>query len=81
MRMPCHEWFLKQGLFENGEPIDDTFDRLIAGIDPAEFRYCFLVWMNAVHTLTCGEVVAIDGKTLRSSYSYTIGFTGSTLRS
>lgn len=24
--------------------------------------------MNEVHTLTCGEVVAIDGKTLRGSY-------------
>ncbi|XAG09858.1 ISAs1 family transposase (plasmid) [Vibrio metschnikovii] len=63
-----HEWFLKQGLFENGVPVDDIFARLIAGIDPAEFRDCFLGWMNAVHTLTCGEVVAIDGKTLRGSY-------------
>jgi len=63
-----HEWFLKQGLFENGVPVDDTFARLIANIDPVEFRDSFLGWMNAVHTLTCGEVVAIDGKTLRGSY-------------
>ncbi len=63
-----HEWFLKQGLFENGVPVDDTFARLIASIDPAEFHDCFLGWMSAVHTLTCGEVVAIDGKTLRGSY-------------
>ncbi|MBE4609773.1 ISAs1 family transposase, partial [Vibrio navarrensis] len=63
-----HEWFLKQGLFENGVPVDDTFARLIANIDPAEFRDCFLGWMNAVHTMTFGEVVAIDGKTLRGSY-------------
>lgn len=63
-----HDWFLKQGLFENGVPVDDTFARLIASIDPAEFRDCFVSWMKAVHTLTCGEVVAIDGKTLRGSY-------------
>ncbi|MCM0151757.1 ISAs1 family transposase, partial [Photobacterium galatheae] len=63
-----HEWFLKQNLFENGVPVDDTFARLIASIDPAEFRDCFLAWMKAVHKLTCGEVVAIDGKTLRGSY-------------
>lgn len=63
-----HEWFLKQGLFEKGVPVDDTFARLIASIDPAEFRDCFLSWMKAVHKLTCGEVVSIDGKTLRGSY-------------
>lgn len=63
-----HEWFLKQGLFEKGVPVDDTFARLIASIDPTEFRDCFLSWMKAVHKLTCGEVVSIDGKTLRGSY-------------
>lgn len=63
-----HEWFLKQNLFEKGVPVDDTFARLIASIDPAEFRQCFLAWMKAVHKLTNGEVVAIDGKTLRGSY-------------
>ena len=64
-----HEWFLKQGLFEKGVPVDDTFARLISNIDPTEFRECFLAWMKAVHTLTCGEIVAIDGKTLRGSYN------------
>jgi len=63
-----HEWFLKHNLFENGVPVDDTFARLIASIDPAEFRDCFLAWMKAVHKLTSGEVIAIDGKTLRGSY-------------
>ncbi|MDG3086438.1 ISAs1 family transposase [Vibrio hannami] len=63
-----HEWFLKQGLFEKGVPVDDTFACLIASIDPAEFRDCFLSWMKAVHKLTGGEVVSIDGKTLRGSY-------------
>ncbi|MBV7315528.1 hypothetical protein KU855_07615 [Shewanella sp. NIFS-20-20] len=50
-------------------PVDDTFARLIANIDPAEFRNGFLDWMKTVHKLTCGEVVAIDGKTLRGSYN------------
>ncbi|ENM5763214.1 ISAs1 family transposase [Vibrio mimicus] len=49
-------------------PVDDTFARLISTINPTEFRDCFLAWMKAVHKLTCGEVVAIDGKTLRGSY-------------
>ncbi|WP_439025081.1 transposase family protein [Agarivorans sp. QJM3NY_29] len=41
-----HEWFFKQGLFENGAPVDDSFARLIASIKPAEFRDCFLAWMK-----------------------------------
>lgn len=64
-----HDWFLKQNLFENGVPVDDTFARLIAAIKPEEFQACFLTWMRAVHQLTQGEVVAIDGKTLRGSYN------------
>jgi predicted transposase YbfD/YdcC len=64
-----HEWFLKQKLFENGIPVDDTFARLIAVIKPQEFQACFLAWMRAVHSLTLGEIVAIDGKTLRGSYN------------
>lgn len=64
-----HDWFLKQGLFKKGVPVDDTFARLIGTIDPKAFRACFLSWMRAVHTLTEGEVVAIDGKTLRGSYT------------
>ena len=63
-----HNWFRKQNMFEKGVPVDDTFARLIASIDPQEFQQCFLAWMKAVHKLTDGEIVAIDGKTLRSSY-------------
>ncbi len=63
--MGHHEWFLKHRLFENGVPVDDTFARLISSIKPEAFQECFLNWMRSVHKLTQGEVVAIDGKTLR----------------
>lgn len=64
-----HEWFRRHQLFEKSVPVDDTFARLIATIEPQAFRQCFLDWMKAVHRLTQGEVVAIDGKTLRGSYN------------
>lgn len=64
-----HDWFRQQALFENGVPVDDTFARLISAIEPQAFRDCFLSWMRSVHRLTHGEVVAIDGKTLRGSYN------------
>lgn len=57
-----HEWFRRHQLFEKGVPVHDTFARLIAIIEPQAFRQCFLDWMQALHRLTQGEVVAIDGK-------------------
>ncbi|KLU14022.1 ISAs1 family transposase [Xenorhabdus griffiniae] len=64
-----HEWFLQQGLFKEGVPVDDTFARVISRINPKQFNLCFINWMNSVHELTQGELVAIDGKVLRGSYS------------
>lgn len=50
-------------------PADDTIARIISAIKPELFRECFLHWMQSVHELTQGELVAIDGKTLRGSYN------------
>ena len=46
----------------------DTFARVFAGIDPEQFRSCFMDWVNSVSQLTQGEVIALDGKTLRRSH-------------
>lgn len=63
-----HGWFLEQQMFQDGVPVDDTFARIISTVKPDLFRECFLTWMKAVHKITQGDVVAIDGKTLRGSY-------------
>jgi len=63
-----HDWFKQQGFLIDGVPVDDTIARIISKIEPEQFRQCFINWMQAVHQVTEGEVVAIDGKTLRSSY-------------
>jgi predicted transposase YbfD/YdcC len=63
------EWFQRHNLFLKGVPVDDTFARIIATIKPAEFQQCFINWMQSMHQLTSGELVAIDGKTLRGSYN------------
>lgn len=57
----------------NGIPSHDTFGRVFAALDPAAFEAAFLGWVQALATATAGEVVAIDGKTLRRSHDRTHG--------
>ena len=52
----------------NGVPSHDTFDRVFWLVDPDEFEKRFLAWTRLVADLFPGEVVAIDGKTLRGSH-------------
>ena len=51
-----------------GIPSHDTFGRVFARLDPGEFRRCFLAWVRAVVPDTVGQVVALDGKTLRRAH-------------
>lgn len=61
--------WLKQFLqLRNGAPSHDTFNRVFGKIKPEKFQECFISWMNEISSLTDGEVVAIDGKTLRGSF-------------
>jgi predicted transposase YbfD/YdcC len=51
----------------NGIPSPDTFSRVLARIKPAELQKCFMGWMEAVGQVTEGELLNIDGKTLRGA--------------
>ena len=62
-------WFKNFLDLPNGIPSHDTFNRVFAKLDSKAFKECFLSWIRAICTLTSGEVVAIDGKTLRGSRS------------
>lgn len=52
----------------HGIPSHDTFGRVFAALDPAAFEVAFLSWVQALVTGTAGEIIAIDGKTLRRSH-------------
>lgn len=49
-------------------PSDDTYRRTIGRLDPEAFEEAFRKWVASVARRTCGEIVAIDGKTVRGSY-------------
>jgi predicted transposase YbfD/YdcC len=51
----------------NGIPSHDTFNRFFSMLAPEQLGECFLEWVGAVVQLTQGEVVSIDGKTLRGT--------------
>lgn len=57
----------------NAIPSHDTFGRVFALLDPDQFRLCFASWIEAISCITEGEVVALDGKTLRRSHDNTLG--------
>lgn len=57
----------------NGIPSHDRFNAVFAAIKPAEFEKCFLSWITALHEITQGQIVAIDGKTLRRSFDHAAG--------
>ncbi len=67
------EWFGRFLKLPNGIPSHDTFGRVFAALDAAEFQRCFLEWVAAVQILTAGQVIAIDGKTLRRSHDHRRG--------
>lgn len=52
----------------NGIPSHDTIGRIFAMLNPKALESAFREWVAAIATLTNGEVVAIDGKTLRRSF-------------
>ena len=61
------DWFKSFLQLPNGIPSHDTFRRVIARIDPEQFRQCFLQWVRSSYELTQGQVVALDGKLSRGS--------------
>jgi predicted transposase YbfD/YdcC len=64
-----HEWLKTFLELPNGIPSHDTFNRVFNLICPKEFQQCFIGWIKAISKVTGGEVVAIDGKTLRGSHN------------
>lgn len=67
------EWLRQYLELKNGIPSHDTFGRVFARLDPEEFQARFAGWVQAVFQVTKGEVVAIDGKTVRRSHDRSEG--------
>lgn len=62
------EWLKGFLALPNGIPSHDTISRLFTQLDPEKLQTCFLDWIKSIANLTSGEIIAIDGKTVRHSY-------------
>jgi len=67
------DWLKRFLRLENGIPSHDTFGDVFKMIDAEEFQKRFMDWIERVFTVTKGQVVAIDGKTVRRSHDKSIG--------
>lgn len=61
-------WLQKYLPHENGIPSHDAIGYLFSKLNPDSFKANFIKWIQSVATISKGEIVAIDGKTLRHSY-------------
>jgi predicted transposase YbfD/YdcC/predicted DNA-binding protein (UPF0251 family) len=67
------DWLARFLDLSAGIPSHDRFNAVLAALKPAEFEACLLNWITALHEVTAGQVVAIDGKTLRRSFDKATG--------
>ena len=52
----------------HGIPGHDTFRRVLSHVDPEELTQGFIAWTNALSAASGGDIVSLDGKTLRHSF-------------
>jgi len=52
----------------HGIPSHDTFGRVFSMLDPDELERCIVRWTAHLAKVTQGQLIAIDGKTLRRSF-------------
>lgn len=63
-------FFRKFLLLPNGIPSEDTINRVFSSIDNLDFERCFTEWITSISTLSTGQVISIDGKTIRGAKSH-----------
>lgn len=62
-------WLRKFLPFSAGIPVDDTVARVMSRVSPKGLQNCFISWTQSVCEVTSGEVIPLDGKTVRRSFN------------
>ena len=62
------EWLAQFLDLSAGIPSHDRLNMIFRQLKPAEFERCLLSWLAALHDVSAGRLLAIDGKTARHSF-------------
>jgi predicted transposase YbfD/YdcC len=62
------DWLAKFLDLSEGIPSHDVFNSVFARLQPAAFEKALISWITALHKVSGGQILPIDGKTLRGSY-------------
>jgi hypothetical protein len=62
-------WFKNFLELLNGIPLHDTFRRVFMLLDPKEFNRCFREWTQSISSKNGGNIIPVDGKTVRGSFN------------
>jgi predicted transposase YbfD/YdcC len=62
------KWLQKYYPYKNGIPSHDTINRVFSAMDSKVFGSYFIKWTQEICQLSNGDIVAVDGKTIRRSY-------------
>lgn len=61
------EWLRTFLTLKNGIPSHDTFGDVFAALSPKVVQEAFVRWVETIREKVSGEIVAVDGKTIRRS--------------
>jgi len=67
------DWFAQRCKLKFGIPSQDTYLRVLAGMNPEAFEEAFRTWVDELWGLSGDRHLAIDGKTLRRSFDRAAG--------
>ena len=67
------DWLREFLELRNGIPSHDTFGYVFSRLDGEAFQKGFARWVESVFQVTRGQVIAIDGKTVRGSHNKQLG--------
>lgn len=62
------DWLRKYIELPHGIPSYATFRRVFLVLDPNSLKECLTVWAEGLRSMTEGQVIALDGKTLRHTF-------------
>lgn len=62
------DWLKRFLKLPHGIPSHDTLGRVFSLLNPKQLQTCFLAWTQSLVKISDGEVIALDGKTLRRSH-------------